>query len=224
MWRATQLPVFQIGAQLHAQPQRACEQDRHPLVEQVHGGFLAALQPRQGYLRRQRGLAAAGRTHQQRARPAIQSAGKDGVELGDAGRDLLAGRRLALLHLDQPGVDGDAAGTDLEVVQPFEKPDIAQLLDPQAAPVGAELGRQIFERDHPVHQGMQSKAADPGNGPIGENDRAVVLEQARLERFHVQAVTWPLACQMAQLREAVDHHPGRAEFAGSGPGSARSPR
>ena len=59
---------------------------------------------------------------------------------------------------------------------------------------------------------MQGKAADPGNGPIGEDDRAVVLEQARLERFHMQAIARPLARQVAQLREAVDHHPGRAEL------------
>ena len=196
---------------------RAFEQDRHPLVEQVHGGFLAALQRRQGHLGRQRGLAAAGRTHQQRARPAIQPAGKDRVELGDAGLDLLAGRRLALLHRDQPGIDDDAAGADLEVVQPFEEPDVAQLLDPQAAPVGAELGRQVLERDHPVHERVQGKAADTGDRPVGEDDRAVVLEQARLERFHVEAVARPLARQVAQLREAVDHDPGRAQLVDPGP-------
>ena len=38
-----ELPILQVWAQLHAQPQRAREQDRHPLVEQVHRGFLAAL-------------------------------------------------------------------------------------------------------------------------------------------------------------------------------------
>ena len=101
--------------------------------------------------------------------------------------------------------------------RPSRKLHVAQLLHAQAAPVGTELGRQAVEPDHAMHQRLQAKAAAAAHGRISQDHRAVVLEQAWLERLDVETVARALACQMAQLRQAVDHDPGRPELVDTGP-------
>ena len=80
------LPLVGELLQRHPQRRGAIEETGQALLEDEHGRLLAALRRPDRVLRRERRLAGAGRTHDQRARTAVDAAAEHFVERRHAAR------------------------------------------------------------------------------------------------------------------------------------------
>ena len=79
--------------------------------------MVAALGRRHRVLHGNRGLARAGRSHEQGAGAAIRSATEQGVERGDAALDPFAWERHAVLRRDQTRENDDAIRLDGKIME-----------------------------------------------------------------------------------------------------------
>src|SRR5689334_21208362 len=89
---------------------------RQALFEDEHRCMLAALRRGDCVLRRQSRLSRSGRTEDQRARAAIDSATEHPVEILQSARDLHLRDAMPVLGGNESRIDDDAAGANREVV------------------------------------------------------------------------------------------------------------
>ena len=130
------------------------EQRVRLFVEQEHRSGLAAPAHGGRELGRQRGLAGARGTDDQRARAFLDAAAEQGVELGETAGHLPSCRRLPMFGRDQAREHLDAALADDVVVVATAKLDTAVLHDPDPATLGPVLGVHLLEQDDPVRNAL----------------------------------------------------------------------
>jgi hypothetical protein len=109
---------FVVSAQRNPDAVAASEERPDALVEEEHGGALAARGRGRNELRDERGLAGAGRSDDEGAGPALEPATQQSVEGREAARQPLLAMRVAMLGGDEAGKDVDAAPPDQVVVVP----------------------------------------------------------------------------------------------------------
>ena len=108
--------------------------------------------------------------------------------------------------------DVEPAGRDLEIVVAGDEIDPAQLLHLHAAACRAEIERQPLERQHAVAQAVQVPiAADLGPGHVVDQQHGGAAPgEELLERQHLPPVAERILGEQPHLRQAVEHHAGRA--------------
>src|SRR5204863_6345874 len=106
--------------------------------------------------REERGFAAAGGAHDERAGPARDAAADELVECRDPRRDRSAGRgRLNVLRRDEPREHADPTLGDSVIVVPPAERDATELTDAHAAPLGTVRGGDRLEDDDAVRKALE---------------------------------------------------------------------
>src|ERR1700730_14338436 len=117
-----------------------------PFIEREDPDLLAT--PRGGHSigQRDRRFAHSGASDQQQARPALDAAAEQRVELGRTGRGKLAEERLMVLRSDEARVDGESARLDREVVVSAPELHAPHFDDAQAPALRAVIQRELLQR------------------------------------------------------------------------------
>ena len=131
-----------VRGQIHTERRGPDQHGREPLVEQVVGRRLAALQGRQHATDRGRRLADAGGSEQQRVGARHDPSAQQQVELGRTGRRAPGIEAGVVLGRDQARERLDAAGLQHEVVVTAAELDAAHLDDAEPPPLGAVLASE----------------------------------------------------------------------------------
>ena len=88
----------------------------------------------------------------------------------------------------------------------------AQLLDPQAAPLRAVLGRELLEVDDAVGEALQLQVGRVGGAVVEEDDRAAAAGEELLQGQDLAPVAQRVAGQQPHLGEGVEDDPRRLDL------------
>ena len=164
---------------------------------------------RDGELQRQKGLAGAGRSHHQGARAPLDAAAEQRVEFADAAREHIAGEARLVLAGDEARKHLHAAFRDDEVVKAAPERLAAILDHPQAAALGAIVGRQLLQADHPMGEAVNGLVVGVGGQVVEQQHRRALAREVVLHGQDLAAVAQGALRQKADLRQAVDHDADR---------------
>lgn len=208
-----QQSIVDEPGQIDAHRVRPTEQGADALVELVHMATLAARTCRSDVLHGKRGLAGAGRPGEQGAGAPQEAAAHQGIEVRDAAQGRLVAELDVMIGGNQPGIDLDAAGTDIQIVVSGQENLSAQFLHLQASPGRAEVQGETLERNDPVADAVQMRiaiAAFAGQ-VVDEQHRGAARRKELLERQHLATVAQRILREQAKFRQAVEDHALRFE-------------
>ena len=175
--------------QVDAEALGAFEQQSELLVEDEHSSVFAALDRAGDEREREQRLACAGRPEDEHARPTLDAAAQQGVQLGRLARQHLAPERPAMLGRYEPREHPHAAGVDDEIVIAAAIALAAIFDHPQPPPLRAIFGRQFLEPDHAVGDAVHGAVVGLARQIIQHQHGAPAAREIMFEREDLAAIS-----------------------------------
>jgi adenylosuccinate synthase len=148
-------------------------------IEGKNGGMVPARRGHRRILVGQARFAGAGRSHNQRAGSALQAATQQHVQLGNAAGHDIVGEFALVFGRDQAWKHDQAAGIDNEIVIAAAESHAAELDHAETPPLGAIIGSDMLEHQHPMRQALQLHV-DSLAGAIVQQERGTVAARETL--------------------------------------------
>src|SRR4051794_15691757 len=107
-----------------------------------------------------------------------------------------------MLRGNQARIDFESPGVNGEVVEPVTKRHATHLVDSQASPLSAVLGRILMQRQIPVHERLRLEVTlTPAGHLLHQEHGAVALGEEGAQRQDLTAVSEYFAGEMTDIRK-----------------------
>ena len=149
-------------------------------------------------------LAGPGGPEDQGARPALDAAAEQRVELRRRAWQRVAVEVRLVLRRDQAREDVHAARLDHHVVKAAAELLAAIFDHPHPPPLGAVIGRELLQPDDPVGDAVHGLVVHFGGEVVEHDDGAAVAREIMLERQHLAPIAKRALREQPDFRQAVD--------------------